>query len=666
MHTLRSDKRKSGISLIGDLQWGSHFCQFYQTKKDLLDIFVPYFTAGLKNNELCVFITSRALGAEDAKKALKKTLPHFELYAKNGQMQLVPFSRCHEIKGQGAGGKVIASLLDSAISKGFDGLRIACSFQNKNGGKPLTCFGIDTINKYNALAAFAYPRNRFDAIGLMEVVKNHRFALVKNSGRWEVLESSEARTVKDALKRSEEKLHSLFSNMSEGFAYHKIVLDAKGKPCDYIFLEVNRSFERLTGLKGKDVIGKKVTEAMPGIEKDPTDWIGKYGKVALTGRPMQFESYSESLKKWYSVSAFSPHKGYFAVTFTDITGRRQAEEAITRLASFPRLNPNPVLEVNQAGEITFLNEAAISALRAMGLGENDAALLLPQDVGQIFGALRDKQRKIFYRDIKIKNTIFAESIYVAPEFNSIRIYAMNITERKKAEDELNQRTAELEAANRELEAFSYSVSHDLRAPLRSISGFSQALSEDYAGRLDAEGKDSLERIRGAAQRMGQLIDDLLNLSRVTRAGINREKVDLSNLALNIADTLRKTQPSRNAEFIIAEGLFAYGDGRLFNVMLENLLNNAWKFAGKRTHTVIEFGVTKHEGKRAYFVKDNGVGFDKNFADKLFSPFQRLHSPVEFPGTGIGLATVKRIIERHGGRVWIEGEIDKGTTVYFSL
>ncbi len=233
-------------------------------------------------------------------------------------------------------------------------------------------------------------------------------------------------------------------------------------------------------------------------------------------------------------------------------------------------------------------------------------------------------------------------------------------------EELKHHVLQLEAANRELEAFSYSVSHDLRAPLRSVAGFSQVLFEDYADKLNAEGRDSLERILAATHKMGRLIDDLLNLSRVSRTEMRREEVKLSELAGKIADMLRKTQPERQAEFNIAEGLVAQGDEHLLAVALENLLGNAWKFTGKNPRAVLEFGVTQHEGKQAYFVKDNGVGFDMSYAGKMFSPFQRLHSVNEFPGTGIGLATVKRIINRHGGTVWIEGEIDKGTTVYFTL
>ena len=229
-----------------------------------------------------------------------------------------------------------------------------------------------------------------------------------------------------------------------------------------------------------------------------------------------------------------------------------------------------------------------------------------------------------------------------------------------------ERTAQLEAANKELEAFSYSVSHDLRAPLRSIDGFSQALLEDYADKLDQEGREHLHRVRASSQRMGELIDNLLGLSRVTRKEMRLETVNLSELAKNIAAELQQSQPERQVAFASAEGLRANADGGLMRVVLENLLGNAWKFTGKRADARIEFGVVQDNGKSAYYLRDNGAGFDMAYADKLFGAFQRLHGQKEFSGTGIGLATVQRIIHRHGGSVWAEGKVGAGATFYFTL
>jgi PAS domain S-box-containing protein len=253
----------------------------------------------------------------------------------------------------------------------------------------------------------------------------------------------------------------------------------------------------------------------------------------------------------------------------------------------------------------------------------------------------------------------------------------DISERKQAEKELQEyrqhlekmveeRTQELSALNKELEAFSYSVSHDLRAPLRGIDGFSQALFEDYSDQIDDTGKDYLQRVRRGVQKMGALIDDLLEFSRVTRGELNKEAVNLSVIAQDVLRELQEGDSERTVQVSITPKLSAQGDQRLLRVVLVNLLGNAWKYTSTQREACIEFGARNDGNKTTYFVRDNGVGFDMKYADKLLGVFQRLHRVDEFPGIGIGLATVSRIVYRHGGKVWAESELNKGATFYFTL
>ncbi len=232
--------------------------------------------------------------------------------------------------------------------------------------------------------------------------------------------------------------------------------------------------------------------------------------------------------------------------------------------------------------------------------------------------------------------------------------------------QIERSNQELAALNQEIEAFSYSVSHDLRGPLRSMDGFSLALLEDYGDKLDDEAKDSLRRIRAASQRMGRLIDELLGLSRVTRADLTLKPVNLSDIAREIADALDQQQPERSTQWIIDKGMTVQADKALIQIAMQNLLENAWKFTGKTEHPVIRVGQREHEGNKECFVSDNGVGFDMTYADRLFGAFQRLHHESEFSGTGIGLAIVQRIFRRHGGKIWVQAKPGLGATFFFSL
>ncbi len=292
---------------------------------------------------------------------------------------------------------------------------------------------------------------------------------------------------------------------------------------------------------------------------------------------------------------------------------------------------------------------------ARQMGERGGILGRRKD-GTVFPAEASISR--IERDGRATYTAILRDVSVQQEAER-SIQALNI--------DLKQRAAQLESANRELEAFSYSVSHDLRAPLRSIDGFSQVLIEDFFESLPEEARDSLRRIRGASQRMSQLIDDMLTLSRLTRGNVTRRDIDLSAMASAIAGELQADQPDRAVTFQMAESVRAMADPHLLDAVLTNLLANAWKFTSRHETARIEFGsAIDAKGRTVYFVRDDGAGFDMAYADKLFGAFQRLHARDDYSGTGVGLATVQRIVHKHGGEVWAESAVEQGATFYFTL
>ncbi len=371
----------------------------------------------------------------------------------------------------------------------------------------------------------------------------------------------------------------------------------------------------------------------------------------------------------------------------DLMEKLKVDERVRQLSRAVEQSPTSVVITDLEGRIQYVNPkftALTGYTLEEALGQNPRILKTdltpPEDYRKLWAAITSGQEWHGEFCNKKKNgELYWESASISPvkDGNGTITHFVavkeDITERKRADEEihrLNQelsaRAAQLELLNSELTAFSYSVSHDLRAPVRRIDGFSRALLEDYEDVLDEEGKGYLHRLRAAAVRMGQLIDDMLLLSRVTTDEMDRQRVDLSELAFGIAEELRRNEPTRDVEFVIAPGLVADGDRRLLGVVLDNLLGNAWKFTSRRQGAKIEFGATTVHGERAFFVRDNGAGFDMAYAAKLFAPFQRLHSESEFTGTGIGLATVQRVIRRHGGRIWAEGQVDAGATFYFTL
>ena len=369
--------------------------------------------------------------------------------------------------------------------------------------------------------------------------------------------------------------------------------------------------------------------------------------------------------------------------------RLEAESARARFEGVLESAPDSIIMVNAVGMITLVNsqlERLTGYQRAEVLGK-PVELLVPDRVGDTHLRHRDDYMadphtrpmgvglELFIRghdgrEIPVEISL---SPFSSPEGTLVIAVIRDITARKAADAEitrlntaLRHNVEQLTVANKELEAFSYSVSHDLRAPLRGIDGFSRVLAEQYPDRLDERGCDYLARVRHAAQRMNLLIEDMLKLSRIGRAEMRRDTVNLSDLASSVISDLRQRDPEREVDVAIQPDLLVTGDCGLLRIVLENLLGNAWKFTGKTADARIAVGSSSREGESLVFVRDNGTGFDMAYAEKLFIPFQRLHTEEEFPGTGIGLAIVSRIIIRHGGRVWAEAKEGEGTTIFFTL
>jgi PAS domain S-box-containing protein len=377
---------------------------------------------------------------------------------------------------------------------------------------------------------------------------------------------TERKRIETAIRKSEARYRNLFSTMFNGFVLYEVICDDEGTPVDFLLLEVNRAFEKMTNLKAEDIVGKTLLEITPEAE---LHWRDMFIRVCTTGQPEQLQDYSQDFDKYFTLYAYRPEPGQFAIVFADVTKQVLAEK-----------------------ELQKFNE--------------------------------------------------------------------------ELEQRVKERTDQLERQNKDMESFSYSVSHDLRAPLRAISGFGQILLDEYASNWEEEPSQLLERMIRAGQKMDALIDGLLVLSRISQVGLDIESVNLSSLAEQAFELLSSSIKGREINFTAHDTPNVKGDPRLMEAVLTNLISNAIKFSGNKKIADIEFGHFKKDDLDIYYLKDNGIGFNMKYTDKLFAPFQRFDAQTEIEGTGIGLTIVQQIIERHQGNVWAESHIGEGTTFYFHL
>jgi PAS domain S-box-containing protein len=452
------------------------------------------------------------------------------------------------------------------------------------------------------------------------------------------------------------------------------------------FVRFNRAGEELLGMSRDELIGKNDYDFFPAQEAEffqakDRETLASSTVVDIAEEPLQTRSGVRLLHtKKVPILDEDGKPRYLLGISEDITDRKAADEARARLAAIVESSEDAIVGRTLDGVITSWNRGAerIYGYSADEMVGQPAGALFPSDRANedeyITCRVIAGERVANYETVRQRKggQEIDVSVTVSPvrsaggEIIGASQLSRDISELKRMQEELLHAKGSLEAANRELEAFSYSVAHDLRSPLRSIDGFSQALLEDCADQLDEDGRKYLRFVRESAQLMAQLIDDILTLSRVTRSEFQREEVDMTALAGAAVARLERRESGRRVEVAIQEGLTAVGDPALLTVVFDNLIGNAWKFTGKRDRARVEFGAEPRAGEQVFFVRDNGAGFDMAYVGKLFGVFQRLHAAHEFEGTGVGLATVQRIIHRHGGRVWAEGEVGAGATFYFTL
>ncbi len=528
------------------------------------------------------------------------------------------------------------------------------------------------------------------SVGWLSASSRPRFEDGELAGLTGILtDVTDRRRAEEALGKSEQRFRNFVENLND-VVY---ALDLSGR-----FTYCSPAIELVSSYTAEEVIGHSFADFI-----HPEDLPGLAGVFArnLAGESAQVEYRvhdKDGAVRWVQASVGPMYENDEVVgvtgVFSEITARKRTLEALyeseARYRELVEMSPDSIV-VHRDGKIVFVNDAALKLTGARNpselLGRSVLELVHPDSrplaIERIRGMTQEGRAaaRVEEKFLRLDGTTIDVEVMASPVVfhgrQSIQVIIHDATERKRTQEEIKKlnevlelrvrdRTAELIAANRELEAFSYSVSHDLRAPLRVIEGFARMFLEEYAQTLDEQGRSYLEKIHSTSARMDRLIHDLLAFSRMSRASMTMGTVDLSLIARAIVEELEDERPRREAVFVIADNLKVNGDATLLRIVVDNLIGNAWKYTSRRPSARIEFGVEEQDGEKVYFVRDDGVGFDMRFVGKLFRPFQRLHAVGDFEGTGIGLATVQRIVERHGGRIWAESEIDKTTVFRFTL
>jgi PAS domain S-box-containing protein len=695
--------RSSGLDFVGNINWGTHMCQFFKTQQDLLDVVVPYCVNGLKNNEFCIWVTSEFLTTQEAHKAMQQTLPNYQDYVAKGQIEIVPYTDWY-LKQEKFELKRILNMWvekhNKAIAAGYSGLRATGNpfwLSNKKEWQDFTAYEAEinnVISKYKMLVLCTYSIDKCQADEIIDVVTNHEFSMIKREGKWTLIQSTVQKKTADALVKTERKFSELYSSMTEGVAFHEIVYDQQDMPEDYKILDVNPSFEKITGLCKEETRGKTASEVY-GTGNPP--YIDIYAKVAETGKPKTFETYFTPLNKYFSISCISTAKGNFTTVFHDITERKKAEEALNQAKTdwertFDSI-PDLIAILDNNHQIVRANKAMATALKlppekCIGLScyNHVHGTSCPPDFCPHSKTIRDGEEHVaevheetLGGDFLVSTTpLFDEQDLMV---GSVHV-ARNITERKKAEEDmakiqiqLKQNASKLEEYANKMEQLAEQraqqikatermvaigqtasmVGHDIRNPLQAIIGDVYLVKEELQSLPESENKQAIKESIAAIEDnifyINKIVSDLQDYTRPLKPAV--EEINIKQLIQNIL-SISNIPKNIQTNVIVEDDLTLNSDPAYLKRALTNLAINAIQAMPNGGEINIKAQSTSNIIK--INIKDTGVGIPKEVKDKLFMPL----FTTKAKGQGLGLAVVKRLAEGLGGKVSFESEEGSGT------
>ncbi|HMF33207.1 MAG TPA: PAS domain S-box protein [Candidatus Lokiarchaeia archaeon] len=790
--------RESGIEIVGQVPWGTHFCQFYETTEDLLDVLVPYFRCGLEQNEYCMWVTCEPLTSEMAEAALRQAVPDLDVYLARKQIDFLDYSQWYTIGGQFDADRVLNGWVEreeQALQLGYDGLRLTGNtfWLEKKDWADFTNYEAtvnEVIGQYHMIAVCTYSLDHCAAVELLDVVKNHQFALIKRDKKWQVLSNSKIESEKrgEAFRIANEYNRSLIEASVDSL----VTIGRDGKITD-----VSRATEQITGYSRVELIGADFSEYFTDPESARAGYQQVFDAGEVRDYPLEIRHRDGHVTPvLYNAAVFRNPTGEVAGVFAsarDITKRRQAEEAVRAANAYNRslieASLDPLVTIGRDGLITDVSRATEAVtgysreelvgtdfsdyftdppvaregyLKAFEVGEvRDYTLeILHRDgrvtpvlydatvyrdsageVAGVFATAHDitlERYRIMYEQspdgvllidpetqkaIEFNDTACRQLGYTREEFANLAIsdyeviekpeetqahvqkimagesetfetrhrtkdgeirnilvmtqgikivgnwllHAIfrDITELRQATLKLDQTIEALKQSNTELEQFAYVASHDLQEPLRTITNYLELLARRYKNQLDEKANTFINIAVSGAERMMTLINDLLAFSRVTTWGKPPSTVNAGTILQDVLKNLEITIREAGANVTYEDLPIVHADPSQLSQVLQNLIGNAIKFRCDDPPEIHILAKQK-DSEWIFSVQDNGIGIDSTQIPRLFRIFKRLHTRDEYPGTGIGLAVCKRIVERHGGRIWVESELGKGSTFYFTL